>query len=272
MRKAYDTFLQSEVTADLASKAGSFEPYRYECAYCGEEVRLAAVDSTSQVPHFRHRSGNNDIKCENYLGQYGAISTDSHSRKSKNERAEFYFDSRTMMFYLGLRFSNDEITTYEQTATAFELRASAQERAFLTLQINSSNFETDMPRMIPIDKFAVNYYLSNTLNGIKRKYEVFKNNSGNFPTFFKVQSGDKDFKAKLVRSSIVYTNVPYFVVYSNEYSSPWDRYLPSELEVSSIFRFETMGRKFLGKVLTISSKNASIDTLMMSWGYQLERF
>jgi|GEM_PF-2420823 hypothetical protein len=32
MRKAYDTFLLSEVSAGLAAKAGSFEPYRYECA------------------------------------------------------------------------------------------------------------------------------------------------------------------------------------------------------------------------------------------------
>ena len=89
MRKAYDTFLQSEVYADLAAKNGGSEPYRYECAYCGEEVRIAAVSSVSMIAHFRHRSGNNDVDCENYLGQYGAISIDSHSRKSRNERAEF---------------------------------------------------------------------------------------------------------------------------------------------------------------------------------------
>ena len=69
MQKAYDTFLQSEVSASLAAKAGSFEPYRYECAHCGEEVRLAAVGSISMVPHFRHRSGNSDVECELYLGQ-----------------------------------------------------------------------------------------------------------------------------------------------------------------------------------------------------------
>lgn len=49
MRKAYDTFLLSEVSAELAAKAGSFEPYRYECAHCGEEVHLVAVGSTSMV-------------------------------------------------------------------------------------------------------------------------------------------------------------------------------------------------------------------------------
>ena len=62
MRKAYDTFLLSEVSAELAAKSGGLEPYRYECAHCGEEVRLAALSSISMVPHFRHRSGNNDVE------------------------------------------------------------------------------------------------------------------------------------------------------------------------------------------------------------------
>ncbi len=34
MRKAYDTILQSEVSAVLAAQNGGFEPYRYECACC----------------------------------------------------------------------------------------------------------------------------------------------------------------------------------------------------------------------------------------------
>lgn len=143
MRKAYDIFLLSEVSADLAAKAGSFEPYRYECAHCGEEVRLAAVGSTSMVPHFRHQSGNSDVECEYYLGQYGAFSTDARSRKSKNERAEFYFDSNTKMFYLGLRFSEDEISAYEQLSTTFELRAASQAQPFYSLRINGKNFTSD---------------------------------------------------------------------------------------------------------------------------------
>lgn len=270
MRKAYDTFLLSEVSAELAAKSGGLEPYRYECAYCGEEVRLAAVSSISMVSHFRHRSGNNDVDCENYLGQYGAISTDYRSRKSKNERAEFYFYSSTKLFYLGLRFSDDEIAAYEQLITSFELRASAQEQAFFTLRINRKNFEPDVPTMIPIQKFSYNYFLSNTLNGVKRKYEVFKKNSSNAPTFLKIQGNDSDYRAKMVRSSILYTNVPYLVVFESQYSSSWDSRLPSDIKVDDTFRFETMGRKFLGKTLTIKAKTTIVDSLLMSWGYQLE--
>jgi len=271
MRKAYDTFLLSEVSADLAAKAGSFEPYRYECAHCGEVVRLAAVGSTSMVPHFRHLSGNSDVECDYYLGQYGAFIADACSRKSKNERAEFYFDSNTKMFYLGLRFSKEEISAYEQLSTTFELRVAPQEQSFYSLRINCRNFTPDMQRLIPLEKFSRSYYLSNTLNGVKRKYELFNNRANNAATFFKMQVGDSGYRAKLVRSSVLYTNITYFVAFlCQSHWSTVDIRLPSEIMVNSTFGFETMGRKFLGKVLTITSKTAQVESLLLSWGYQLE--
>ncbi|MEL7566579.1 MAG: hypothetical protein AAGU27_17095 [Dehalobacterium sp.] len=268
MKKAYDTFLQSEVSADLAAKSGGLEPYRYECANCGEEVRLAAAGSISMVAHFRHRSGNNDVDCEKYLGQYGAISIDSRSRKSRNERAEFYFDSSTKMFFLGLCFSENEIATYEEESAKFELRASAQERAFYTLWINNINFIPDMPRMIPIERFSYNYFLSNTLYNVKRRYEFFKKDGA--PTFFKIQGNDDNYRARLIRSTILYTNVPYFAVVEGQYSSPQANYLPNDIEISDTYRFETMGRKVLGYFLTIKSKTTDVESLFTSWGYQVE--
>lgn len=268
MLKAYDTILQSEVSAYLAAKSGGFEPYRYECACCGEEVYVAAANSTSMVPHFRHRSGNNDVECENYLGQYGAISIDSRSRKSNRERAEFYFEKSNKIFCLGLRFSDDEINAYEQHNVVFELRSSAAEQAFFTLPINNTNFTPDAPTLIPINKFSFSYFLSNTLNGTKRKYDFFK--SDKTPIFFKLQGNDSDYKAKLVRGAVLYTNVPYFVAFQNQYTTPYDVRFPSEIQVDDTFRFETMGRKFLGKVLTIKNKTTQIDALALSWGYQLE--
>lgn len=174
------------------------------------------------------------------------------------------------MFYLGLRFSDDELNAYEQLTTTFELKASAQERAFLSLHINTRNFDSDVPRMIPIEKFSYNYFLSNTLHSIDRKYEVFKKNTEITPTFFKIQGNDKDYKAKLVRSTVLYTNVPYFAAFHSQYPYEWRFHLPSDIEVNDTFQFETMGRRFLGKVITIKTKTADIDSLVKSWGYQLD--
>ena len=270
MQKAYDTFLQSEVSADLAAKSNGLEPYRYECVRCGEEVRLAAASSLSMVPHFRHRSGNNDVECENYFGQYGAISTDPKSRKSKSERAEFYFDMRTKMFYLGLRLNDNEITSYEELSTTFELRTSVQEQAFYSLLINNRNFAPNAPTMIPLKRFSNNYFLSNTLNGIKRKYEVFNSINTNTPTFFKIQGHDDNFKAKLVRSAVLYTNVQYFVAFQNQYATPYEPNLLGEVDVDDTFQFETMGRKFLGIVLSFKSETDHLKSWLASWGYRLE--
>lgn len=268
MRKAYDTFLQSEVSAGLAAKSGGLEPYRYECAHCGEEVRLAAAGSISMVAHFRHRSGNNDVDCENYLGQYRAISIDSRSRKSRNERAEFYFDSSTKMFYLGLCFSENEINTYEEESARFELRTTSQGQPFFSLRINNNDFLPDIPRMIPMDQFSYSYHLSNTLNNVKRRYDFFKKDG--LPTFFKIQGNDNYYRARLIRSTILYTNVPYFAVIEGQYSFSQFSCVLNDVEISDTYRFETMGRRVLGQALTIKNKTADVEALFASWGYQVE--
>lgn len=268
MRKAYDTILQSEVSANLAAQNGDFEPYRYECACCGEEVYIAASHSTSMVPHFRHRNGNNDVECENYLGKYGAISIDARSRKSNRERVEFYFEKNTKTFSLGLRFSGEEINTYEQHNVVFELRSSSAEQPFFTLPINNTNFTPENPTLIPFNKFSFSYFLSNTLNGTRRKYDFFR--SGNIPVFFKLLGNDSDYKAKLVRGTVLYTNVSYFVVFQGQYSLSQEVRFSNEIYIEDTFTFKTMGKKFLGKVLTIKKKTAQVDALVLSWGYQLE--
>ncbi|WP_256169469.1 hypothetical protein [Enterocloster bolteae] len=272
MYKAYDTILQAEVSAVLAAQNGKSEPYRYECLCCGEEVYIAAAYSTRQVAHFRHRSGNNDIECENYLGKYGTFSIDTRSRKNKNERAEFYYDNKTKMFYLGLKFSEDEISAYEQLSAAFELRASPEAQPFYSIQINSRNFTSDIQRLIPLSEFSHTYFLSNTLNDVKRKYEMFNILDNSAATFFKTQVNDSSYRAKLVRSSVLYTNVSYFVVFQGQ-GKPWlpmEVHLPNEIKVESFFKFETMSRRFFGGILTITAKTEQIDSLLSSWGYQLE--
>jgi len=264
MRKAYDTVLQCEVSADLFAEIGGFEPYRYECACCGEEVRIAAAESSSMVTHFRHRSGNNDIECENYLGQYGLVSINSGSRKSDRERAEFYFESTSKTFSLGLRFSEKEIFDYEQRNVNFELRTAVAENAFQALRINSTNFYPDMATMIPLNKFSLSYYLSNTHSGANRKYDFFK--PQNAPAFFKVQGTDTDFRAKLVRSNVLYTNTEYFVVLQSRYFE----YQFDAFNIDTTFSFDTMGRRFAGIRLSIQTRTTQIDSLISSWGYRLE--
>ena len=88
MQKAFDTLLQTVVTAESAAINSDNETFRYECLHCGEEVFLAAQDSVYKATHFRHRSGNNDKDCDFYLSQFGTIQS-SYNRRNKQERVEF---------------------------------------------------------------------------------------------------------------------------------------------------------------------------------------
>jgi hypothetical protein len=268
MRKAYDTILQSEVFAELVAQNGGFEPYRYECACCGEEVFVRALYSTRMAAYFKHRTGNNDVKCNEYLGRYGAISTHASSRINNRERVEFYYDSASKTFSLALKFSESEIQGYEQRSIDFEIRTKDSDMPFSVLKISSMNFSPDVPTMIPLNNFSLNYYLSNTLNGPKRRYDFFK--CDNVPTFFKILGNDNDFKARLVRSNVLFTNTQYFIVFQSQYSTPRGVQFSKGIEIRQTIHFETMNRKFLGFVLSITNKTPSIDCLLKSWGYQLE--
>jgi hypothetical protein len=272
MLEAYDTFLSEVVFAELAVEDDICEQYRYECARCGQEVLLAAVDSTNMVSHFRHRSGNSDVECEFYLGKNEKFTSDARSRKSKNARAEFYFDINKKMFYLGLRFCEDEILDYEQLSATFELRVASKRQPICSLLINGRNFTADELKLIPLEEFSNSYFLSNSVNSVERKYKVFNNITNTASTFFKLKAVVSGYRAKLVRSSVLLTHVPYFIVHlsKSKYRSPVNSLLPDEIKGEDSFFFETMGKKFLGKVLTITEKTAEVDSLLSSWGYQLE--
>ena len=101
MDKAFDAVLQSEVDAAVIAKTSYCflgERFRYQCLCCGEEVYLAAADSSERSPHFRHRKGNNDTECERYLGQLDTAEHFAFLRKHKQGHIEFYFNRDRMTF------------------------------------------------------------------------------------------------------------------------------------------------------------------------------
>ena len=269
MRMAYDTILQSEVSAELAAQNSGFEPYRYECICCGEEVFIAAPYSTKVAAHFRHRSGNNDVECENYLGKYRETDTDFNFKKNNRKKVEFYFDSISKTFCLAIKFDEDEIQDYEQQSIDLHLRTEGSEIPFYTLKINGLNFSPDVPTLIPLADFSTSYYLSNTLDGEERKYDFM--NCDNAPTFFKVLGNDCDFKARLVRSTIIFTNTKYFVAFQGQYSLPQKVQSSEGMEIEQVFHFKTMNRKFSGFIFSIIQHRIPfINNLLKSWGYRLE--
>ena len=267
MQKAFDTLLQTVVTAKSAAENGDNEAFRYECLCCGEEVFLAAQDSIYKAIHFRHKSGNNDKDCELYLGE-GLIHT-PHNRKNKQERVEFYYNNKC--FRVGFNFSEEEISEYEKTGALLEIRDNRNSSPFFNTQIDHSTFSDGIQEQFVLDKYAVPFYISNTLSNKRREYYVF---NYNVPSFFKILNSDPDdenFNAKLIRSKSIYTGVRYFIAWIGRNTAKIKLKDISDVLIEKEIEFTTFGRTTVwGLVVSFKDKSPMLDKILSDWGYNLD--
>lgn len=271
MRKAYDTILSDYVDAESAAKGGGFEPYRYKCACCWEEVHLCAADSRNQATHFRHRNGNNNVECENYLGNRNAIINSALSHRNVRDKIEFYFSNSTKLFSIGVKFDADEISTYEQDEASFQVRTSYTAKPLISIPVRSSRFYPSISELIPISEFSWEYYVSSSNDSKTHKCELFRKDKRGYlyPSFFKIQAqgDDGDFKAKLIRSDTLYTNTPYLIVFTHLYHTMSFQH---EVKVGEVIRFKTMGKDFTGIVVMFTQKTVGVEQQLGAWKYKLE--
>lgn len=267
MLRAFDTLLQTTVSANAAAANSDNEAFRYECLCCGEEVFLAAQDSVYKATHFRHRSGNNDKNCELYLGQYGTVPTSPLTRSKKQDRVEFYYKNTHKAFFISFRFSDAEISAYESSGACLEVRSSRTLRPFLTQGINHTNYHDDSPEAYMLEMYASPYYISNTLNNIKREYSLFGTTG---PTFFKVQGEDADFTAKYIKSKSLYTNIKYFIAWPGQNTAQIRLAKVPGVLIDELLQFKTMNNCTVwALVATFTNKNPLLDALLQTWGYDL---
>lgn len=267
MLRAFDTLLQTTVSANAAAANSDNEAFRYECLCCGEEVFLAAQDSIYKATHFRHRSGNNDKDCELYLGQYSVSPSSPLKRNKKANRVEFYYNNIHKGFYVSFRFSEAEIAAYESLGVCLEVRSSRSLRPFLSQEINHTNFHDDSPEKYMLEMYASSYYISNTLNNIKREYSLFGTTG---PTFFKIQGEDTDYIAKYIKSKSLYTNVKYYIAWPGQNTAQIRLAKVPGVEIDELQQFKTMNNCMVWSlVATFTDKNPQLDALLQTWGYTL---
>lgn len=267
MLQAFDTLLQTTVSANAAAANSDNEAFRYECLCCGEEVFLAARDSVYKATHFRHRSGNNDKDCELYLGRYGAIPAFPSVRSKKQDRVDFYYQNTHKAFYISFRFSDAEITAYENSGACLEVRSSRTYHPFLTKKIDHTNFNDDSPETYMLEEYATSYYISNTLNNIKREYSLF-GTAG--PTFFKIQGEDVNFTAKYIKSKSLYTNIKYFIAWPGQNTAQIRLAKAPDVIIDESQQFKTMSNHTVWSlVATFTNKSQQLDSLLQTWGYNL---
>lgn len=271
MDNAYDKVLQTVVTANDAAINRGFEPYRFECLHCGEEVRIAAPFSIYRSPHFRHLHGNNDIECEKYSG-LGLDVLQEHGRKKGNkEIADIVYNSTTRTFSLQIKFTEEEINLYEEENIFLEIRENEKHGVFKRIAINHTNFISDVFTPFILDKFSEKYYVTID-NGNEHIYAFM---TADHLSVFKLQGDENDYRAKLLRSfvktPVLYTNNRYLIVSLNPSIINQFNSVPNNI-VENQFEIETMGRMcFYAAEITINEKNTVVEKILESLGYRLEQ-
>ena len=271
MHKAYDCVLQTIITAEDAVINRGFEPYRYECLCCGEEVRLAAPFSEQRAPHFRHLSGNNDTECEEYFGLGEARLSKRGERRGHREVAEIFYSNVKKAFMLKIKFAEEELHHYETLNASLTIKTAANKTPFKSVLINKTNFVPDVAVSFILDQYSNNYFISISDTN-SRVYDFMATDA---LSVFKIQGDGEDYVAKQVKSCnstpVIYTNTRYLLISLN----------PNRIEhmknalggtVHKQIEIDTMGGLlFYALEINICEMEDVIENSLQNEGYRLEK-
>lgn len=172
MIQAFDVLLQIPVTADIAAKNRIDEPFRYECLCCGEEVYIAATNSTKKAPHFRHRRGNSDRECELYLGSTGIAGALNAAQKRTHSRTEIYFDIKQKIFYAAVSFPKEKLQEFEDKSCILEFHSTYNSPPYEKVRINHQNFAPDSMVQFPLKLTTNDCYITISGANYRSHYEI----------------------------------------------------------------------------------------------------
>ncbi len=270
MEKAFDSVLQSEVDAAVIAKTSYrlFEECgRYQCLCCGEEVYLAAVESRERTPHFRHRRGNNDTKCEQYLGQPGAVERYVQLRKHKEYRIEFCFNWDRRTFEIGVSFTEEELQEYEKENSRMMISSNYCSEPFLSIPINKGIFIPGEKNYFTIKEFAKEYIVSFDHMFNRYIYQDVMRDKEKI-NIFNVKIQDVHFRHQ--NSSLLYTNTEYIGISENEATIQKLVALKYVTSDAGVFSFDTENRVFYGLKFSIKRAEFFVLDFFQKYDYQIE--
>lgn len=269
MLQAFDVQLQTPVTADVAAKNRIDEPFRYECLCCGEEVYVAAVNSTMRTAHFRHRRGNSDRDCELYLGSAGIIGALNAAKKRTHNRTEIFFDIKQQIFYAAVSFPEEKLQEFEEKSCILEFRSTYSSKPYESIRINRQNFAPDSMVQFPLKLTTNDCYIAISGANYHSHYEILSNND--FPTFFKIPIGENaGNRAKRIIGEKVYTNTIYYIIAKDQKIIPKIANYGQDISISTVEEINALGGTIYGATLEILSVNPDLRDLFAYFNYNLE--
>lgn len=269
MIQAFDVLLQIPVTADIAAKNRIDEPFRYECLCCGEEVYIAATNSTKKAPHFRHRRGNSDRECELYLGSTGIAGALNAAQKRTHSRTEIYFDIKQKIFYAAVSFPKEKLQEFEDKSCILEFHSTYNSPPYEKVRINHQNFAPDSMVQFPLKLTTNDCYITISGANYRSHYEILSNND--FPTFFKITLGENsgNFARRIVGGK-VYTNTNYYIIAKNQKIIQKIVDLGENIAISAVDEINALGSTIYGATLEILSVTPDLSNLFSYFNYSLE--
>lgn len=270
MDKAFDVILQSKIDAAVVAKTSYYATgnrFRYQCLCCGEEVYLAAAGSNERSPHFRHRRGNNDKDCEQYLGQFGAVEHYVSVRKNKQEHIEFYFNKERMTYEVGAAFSAEELRDYEQNQNNMAISAKICAEPFLSVPVNKTIFAPGENHYFTLSVYSNNYYVSFSANKKVYSYLDVIKRDGRL-NIYKVRLQDK--RAKCHRTDLLYTETAYIAISEDENVIRELKGFENSVFVEDQFDFYTIGIHFYGITFSIKYADYSLKLFFQKNDYRIE--
>lgn len=269
MDKAFDVVLQSEVDAAVIAKNSHRflrERFRYQCLCCGEEVYLAAADSSERSPHFRHRKGNNDKECEQYLGQPGAVEHFVFLRKHKQEHIEFFFNRDRMTFEICASFTEEELQAYEEENNRLTVSSKYYAEPFLSVPLSKGVFIPGRKSYFTITEFSKEYFVSFNSGSSCCTYHNVMRNSEKI-NIFRVRMQDEH--CRYQTSSLLYTDIEYIGISENEEVLQELASLESVIS-EELFSFVTENRIFYGLQFCAKGAEFSVWRFFQKHDYQIE--
>lgn len=269
MDKAFDVIFQKEVDAVVVAKTSYCDcgdRFRYKCLCCGEEVYLAAADSQEMIPHFRHRRGNNNTGCGEYLGQPGAVERYVSLRKRDKEYIYFFFNKDRMTFEVCVSFSEQELIEYEKDSGKISLYTKYSSQPFLNIPLSRSDIIPNEKNFFTINEYSNDYYVSFDGGEKKYIYPNIMNKEGKISIF---KSGIQGKRYKRLLSNILYTDTNYIAL-SQKKESIQPLKLMKNIDFEEEISFITENKSFYGIVFSIKHTDYSVRNYFQNQDYQIE--
>ena len=271
MDKAFDAVFQREIDAEVIAKTSYYmsgNRFRYQCLCCGEEVYLAAADSTIKTPHFRHRRGNNDTDCERYLGQPGAVEHYISLRKNIRERIGFCFNIEFMTFEMSILFTAEEIAEYAMNKNSLSIYTKYCYQPIFSVFINTENFIADNRNYFTLAEYSNDYYISmDSIGNIKTVYTDVIRKDGKLNVY---RMEHLSCHYKRILSNILYTHSKYLAISENE------DYIEELINLQSIevdgeaFAFYTQGKQYYAVKFVIQYEDHSSRMFFLNQEFKVE--